>query len=130
MNKFVNNLYARTVVDGNSNFPCECTGNSFVGKDHNHIITGNLKIITDNKLHKFFSKCPAYREIRAADCEKAEEIKIAGIKFCIQYWHNKHGVTTSSFSEWKQSVILTPDEKSQPSFNQTNERKIVKTHWE
>ena len=34
------------------------------------ILTDNLKIIANNKLHKCFSKNPKYRENRIADYEK------------------------------------------------------------
>ena len=42
----------------------------FVGKDHNHTIIGNLKIIDNNKLGKRFSKNPDYRESKTADYQK------------------------------------------------------------
>ena len=66
----------------------------------NHITTSNFKIIF-NKLWKPFSKDPKYRENKADDYEKAKESINTGINSCIQSWFNKHGVTTSSLSEWK-----------------------------
>ena len=33
------------------------------------------------------------------------------IKSCIQSWCNKHDITASSFSEWKQTVASIIDEK-------------------
>ena len=61
----------------NSAFPCDCLGSSFVNKDHNHIITGNLKIIDTNKLlnklHNLFSKGLKYRENRIADYQKVKK---------------------------------------------------------
>ena len=46
--KFVNNLDMKAFLDDNSTLNLD--------KDNNHIITGNLKIISNNKLSKFFSK--------------------------------------------------------------------------
>ena len=45
-----------TNIPISSTLPIDCKGSPFLDKDHNHIITGNLKIITNNKLHKPFSK--------------------------------------------------------------------------
>ena len=46
--KFVNNLDMKAFLDDNSTLNLD--------KDNNHIITGNLKIISNNKLSKLFSK--------------------------------------------------------------------------
>ena len=67
-------------------------GSPFVDKEHNHIITGNSKVIIIS-----CSKDRKYRENRIADYEKAKESIITGIKSYIQSWFNKHDVTTSSF---------------------------------
>ena len=84
----------------------------------NHITTGNFKIIF-NKLWKSFPKDPKYRENKADDYEKAKESISTGIKSCIQSWCNKHGVTTSSFSEWKNIAMFQPKNNI-----------ITKTNWD
>ena len=63
LNKFGNNLDVKAFLDNNSTVPCESTGCSFVDKYHHHVMTGNLKIITNDKLRKFFSKAPKYQKI-------------------------------------------------------------------
>ena len=73
----------KAFLDDNSTFSCECTGCSFVNKYHNHIITGNLKVITNNKLWKLFTKATKYRKNKTADYEKAKKSIITGIKLCI-----------------------------------------------
>ena len=65
-------------------------------KDHNLVVTVNLKIIMNNKLRKLFSKGPKYREGGTADYRKAKESIVPMIKSCILSWCNKRGVTTSS----------------------------------
>lgn len=52
----------------------------FAERDHNHIVIGNLKTITTNKVHKRFSKGPEYWGNRTSDYEKANESVVAGIK--------------------------------------------------
>ena len=54
----------------NVTLPCECAGSSFVDKGHYHIISRNLKVITNNKLLKYFSEAPMYREIELGIMEK------------------------------------------------------------
>ena len=91
---------------------CDCIGSPFVDKDHNHFIKGNLKIIKNNKLRKFFLKVLKFGENRMADYQKAKESVIIRIKSCTQFWCDRHGVTTSSFYEWKQAAISAIDEKT------------------
>ena len=55
-NNFVNNLDVKVFFYDNSTLPCEYTGSPFVDKDHGHITTGNLKIITSNALCKLSLK--------------------------------------------------------------------------
>ena len=45
------------------------------------------------------------------DYEKAKERLITGIKWWIPHFCNQHGVTTSSFSKWKQAVTSAIDKK-------------------
>ena len=92
--------------DDKSCFFCECTGSTFVDKDHNYILTATLIIINYNKLRELFSKCPNHCENRTAGYQKAKESVITEIKSCVQSWRNKQGVIKSPFSKWKESVIL------------------------
>ena len=55
-------------------------------------------MISINKLFKSFAKDWKY--------QKTKESIVTGIKACIQSWCNKNGITTTSFSEWKEAVIL------------------------
>ena len=105
----------------------DCIGSPFKDKDHNHIITGNLKIIEDNKLRKFFPKVLKYRENRMVDYQKAKESIITTIKSCTQFWCDKHSITTSSFSQWKQAVTSAIDEKTSHLSTKVTIEKL-KTH--
>lgn len=68
------------ILVDNSILCYECTGSLFAERDHNHIVIGNLKTITTNKVHKRFSKGPEYWGNRTSDYEKANESVVAGIK--------------------------------------------------
>ena len=73
-------------------------------KDQRHLITGKLTTIEKNKLRKRFSNGLTYRENIIVDYQKTKESIITGINSCIQSRCDKHGVTTSSIPEWKQTI--------------------------
>lgn len=56
------NLNLKSFLQDNSVFSCYCEGSNFIDKDHKHIVTGNLRIKTNNKLKKLLTKIPNYRE--------------------------------------------------------------------
>ena len=41
--------------------PCFCADSPFIDADHGHIITGDLRIVENNKLRKLLAKGPKYR---------------------------------------------------------------------
>ena len=55
-NNFVNNLDVKVFLYDNSTLPREYTVSPFVAKDHDHIATGNVKVITNNELFKLSLK--------------------------------------------------------------------------
>ena len=42
------------------NLPCECASSEFCNVDHDHIITGDLRLIENSKLRSLLSKGPNY----------------------------------------------------------------------
>ena len=71
----------RVFLDNNLTLACECTGSSFVEKDHIHILTGYIKSITSNKLTKLFSKGTKYQGNWTVDYKKAKKNIITGMHF-------------------------------------------------
>ena len=53
-----------------------CKGSGFIEKDHRYIVTGDLRIVENNKLRKLFTKGAKYRENNNILCEKAKFIII------------------------------------------------------
>ena len=78
-------------------------------KEHDSILTCNLKITDDNKLSKLFRKSSKYRQNITADYQKARKNVITGINACIQSWCDKYGVSTSSFFYMEGVAILEID---------------------
>ena len=85
-NKFVRNLDIDSVVNDNSILPCQCNDSPFSDRDHRHIMTGNLKIIQNNKLRKLFTKGPKYREPKVTDWNEARKCILDGVYSCASKW--------------------------------------------
>ena len=55
---------------------CECRSSEFTDPFHQHFVTGDLRVITNQKIRKLFSKGPNYREPKTLNYEKCnKEIK-------------------------------------------------------
>ena len=62
--KFVKELDLHRFKEDNETIKCNCQKYSvdFVNPESHHVLTGNLKIVKNNKLGKLLSKGPKYRE--------------------------------------------------------------------
>ena len=69
--------------------------------DHQHVITGDLEIVSDIKLRNLISKGPNYREPVLFSCSKGKEEILKGIDNCITAWSNKEGLHVGAFADWK-----------------------------
>ena len=99
-NKFVNSLDLDEFLANPNVLPCECENSSFADKHHRHIITGDLRLIGNNNLRKFFAKGPKFRESKAIDLNKAKMCILDGLEDCIDNFCNKHGLPKTVFAEW------------------------------
>ena len=59
-NKFVTSLNVENFIQNNSILPCECANSTFSNKHHGHIVSGDLRVVKNNKLRKLFAKGPKY----------------------------------------------------------------------
>ena len=70
-----------------------------------HIITGNLKIISDSRIRSIISKGPKYRLPSQIDFNKCrEEIAVALNKFCKRWCRREH-VECNALNSWKISIF-------------------------
>ena len=90
---------------------CKCNNSPFVDRYHQHIVTGNLRIIKSNELRKHFIKGPKYREVRPINLEKAKRCILEGLHNCISSWYCKTGVYKSFFLKWTNNVKVKIDER-------------------
>ena len=78
-NKFVNNLALDLFLTNPDSLPCICNNPPFVDRYHQHIVTGDLRIIKNNALREIFIKGPKYSEVRPINLEKAERCILEGM---------------------------------------------------
>ena len=52
---------------------CECEHSEFCDPHHKHVITGDLRVVSNAKLHKLLTKGPNYREPKTLITANAEE---------------------------------------------------------
>ena len=84
---------------------CQCSNSMFCDPHHHHIITGDLRLVENNKLRKLLTKGPNFREPRSTNFKVAfEKIKTA-INECVEKMSNKTGYPTQIFNEWKEKIF-------------------------
>ena len=94
-----------------STLPCMCAESPYVDGDHGHIITGDIRIIQNNKLRKLLVKGPKFRESEVITWTKAKESIIKGINESIKKWVDSKGLCSSHFTEWKNKLLECLDNK-------------------
>ena len=119
-NKFVENLDIDAFLNNENNLPCNCQNSSFADSHHGHIVTGDLRIITNAKLRKLMVKGPKYREPVNINFEKAKDEIVKGINENIKQLSNKFGISGNVFGEWKGTVLKLLDERITELRNKTN----------
>ena len=79
-------VFMYDILDNMNNLPCNCTTSPFTDPNHRHIVTGDIRIVQNNKLRKLLCKGPKYREpvsINFSNCKT--EIKNSLTK-CFTQW--------------------------------------------
>ena len=72
-NDFVSTLDVEGLINNTNSLPCKCENSPFADPHHQHIITGDLRIIHNGKLRKLLSKGPKFREKVGIDFHKAKK---------------------------------------------------------
>ena len=110
--KFVQSIDVDSFLSDNTVLPCECHNSPFLNQDHNHVINGNLEIVTNSELRNLISKGPKYREPAQFSCEKAKVEILKGIDNCINNWSNRRGIPAAAFQDWKEMITSKIDDRS------------------
>ena len=91
--------------------PCSCAGSSFIDTHHGHIITGDLRIVENNKLRKLLTKGPKFRESAGICWNKAKQSIVDGLNESIKKWVDTNAIPSSLFTEWKCKVLECVENK-------------------
>ena len=85
--------------------PCDCPSSPFCDPHHMHIITGDLRIIENQKLRYLFSKGPNYREAKTFNLTKCKESVIISLDVTIIKLAEKYKLDRNIFTTWKNKII-------------------------
>ena len=96
--KFVKNLDTNLFIQDNSILPCTCDNSPFKDPYHKHIVSGDLNIVTNNKLRKLLSKGLKYRESKPLNWVKARDSIISGLEECINNYCRDNALNKVSMS--------------------------------
>lgn len=62
VNNVVSNIDVVSFLQNSDIEPCSCRDPPFIDKDHCHVLTGDLRIVKNTKLHKVIFKGATFRE--------------------------------------------------------------------
>ena len=83
---------------------------NFVIKPAGHIVTGNLKIITDSRIRSVISKGPKYRFPAHIDFNKCRETIASSFNDYCARWCKREHVESNALNNWKLKIFKTIDE--------------------
>ena len=91
--------------------PCSCVDSEFCDPHHKHIVSGDLRIITNTKLRKLFSKGPNYREPTTLNYHKCKQSIESSLTLSISNLAAKYNLSIESFSAWKTKILELVDDR-------------------
>ena len=84
---------------------CECSSSPFCDPHHKHIVTGDLRIIENQKLRKLFSKGPNYREAKPFNLKKCKDAIISSLDETILKLAERYKLNVVVFMNWKNTIL-------------------------
>ena len=106
---FINNLDKSAFTQDELSIPCDCENSPFKDPKHDHIITGDLRKILNNKLRKLISMGPKFREPKTIDFTKAKSSILSVIDEFITKTSEKLGIHKNHFLDWKNAILESID---------------------
>ena len=87
------------------------TYDTYVYQPAGHIVTGNLKIISDSRIRKIVSKGPKYRFPSYINFDKCREEISSALNDFGNRWCKREGVEDNALKEWKRSIFTIVDKR-------------------
>ena len=116
-NKIFN--YKQTVSDIDTNDPltygtglttCDCEGSEFCDPHHGHILTGDLRIIANQKLRKLVARGPNFREAKMIHWGQCKTEISSGLDaYITKVCSNFKDIDAEHLVEWKTKVLELVD---------------------
>ena len=93
---------------------CNCQNSSFKNEHLGHVVTGDLRIISNQRLRKLISKGPNYREPCTINWNKCRSEIERGLDECaVQLSKHKRSISLNHLIPWKRKVLEKVDHKIQ-----------------
>ena len=91
---------------------CDCHNSDLCDEHHRHIITGDLRLITNTRLRKLISKGPNFREPRTINWNKCKEEIRKGLDSCVSnFVKSQNGLNIEALTPWKDKILEKVDTK-------------------
>lgn len=90
---------------------CNCQNSEFCDPHHKHIVSGDLRIVSNEKLRKLLSKGPNYREPKTLNYKKCKQSIESSITNSIDKFADVYKVSTAEFLSWKTKIIELVDKR-------------------
>ena len=102
--KFVETLDIDAYLNDETILPCFCHNSPFTDPHHKHIVSGNLQIVTVNKLRKLLSKGPKFRESQPINWNKAMDSIFSGLEDNVSNYCQVNALDKTSMAPWLYQV--------------------------
>ena len=90
---------------------CECQSSEFCDPHHKHIVSGDLRVVTNQKLRKLLSKGPNYREPKTLNYNKCKREIESSLASVIDNLAGKYHLEKQTFTHWKDKITQLVDER-------------------
>ena len=90
---------------------CECEHSEFCDPHHKHVITGDLRVVSNPKLRKLLTKGPNYREPKTLNYSKCRKEIATSLGVAIDNFAAKFSVNKDDFTSWKNKILHLVDQR-------------------
>ena len=90
---------------------CECQSSEFKDPHHNHIITGDLRVVQNQKLRKLLTKGPNYREPKTLNYNSCKKEIKSSLTLAIDKLAARYNITIESLLPWKNKILQEVDQR-------------------
>ena len=90
---------------------CDCESSEFCDPHHKHVISGDLRVVTNQKLRKLLSKGPNYREPRTLNYTRCQKEIASSLEMSIDHLAAKYSIEKDDLIPWKIKILEQVDSK-------------------